>query len=169
MAEKIERMRQLFAAGKTWREIADELGISHAVARDLGIKHGLRRRATRADMHRNREARREQLIAMFRNGAGWVEIGRAFGIPPTTARSMGAAFGLPPRAMKPQKLRRVPPVDPPAEMSVESEAPSPEDATASEDSLRLSPYVLRRIEELGIHGRRVQPAESWQLPVFAGE
>ena len=46
--------------------------------------------------------------------------------------------------------------------------PSPDDATASEDSLRLSPYVLRRIEELGIHGRRVQPEERWSLPVFGG-
>jgi len=34
----------------------------------------------------------------------------------------------------------------------EPEAPSPEDAAASEDSLRLSPWVQGRIRELGIVG-----------------
>lgn len=162
----IDTMKRLFHAGRTWRQIADEMGIPHSTARYLGDVHGLRRRPSRAEMRRSRESRREQLLALFHAGAGWEEIGRALGIPPTTARSQAASLGLPPRHMKPQFARSAVEHDEP--VSPESDAPSAADATASEDSLRLSPYVLRRIEELGIHGRRVQPEERWSLPVFSG-
>ena len=109
----IEKMKRLFREGKTWVQVAAELGISYDYARDLGIRHGLRRRKPIAVQYAEAAARRE------------------------------------------------------AE-SDQERAPSPEDEAASEDSLRLSPYVLRRIEELGIHGRRVQPQEAWSLPVFTG-
>ena len=37
----------------------------------------------------------------------------------------------------------------------DDDAPSQEEGVASADSLELSPYVKRRIEELGLHGQRV--------------
>ena len=50
----------------------------------------------------------------------------------------------------------------------EPEAPSPEDAAASEDSLRLSPWVQARIKELDIHGRReAQPVDVMTTKVVA--
>lgn len=77
--------------------------------------------------------------------AGWLagesvsSLAGKVGIGITTIRSMQAAGKLPWRA---------------SQRDAEPEAPSPEDAAASEDSLRLSPWVQSRIRELRIHELR---------------
>lgn len=97
-----------------------------------------------------RERERKRLFELFDAGATWVEIGQALGIPPTTARSIGAKYGL---ATKKIVSRIKEP--PPEALEAFDGAPSPDDEVSSEDSLRLSPYVERRIKELGIHGTPV--------------
>ena len=62
-----------------------------------------------------------------------------FGVGMTTIRNMATAGRLPWRE---------------SQRDEEPEAPSAEDAVASEDSLTLSPWVQARIEELDLHGRR---------------
>lgn len=77
--------------------------------------------------------------------AGWLagesvaSLAGRFGLGITTIRNMQSAGRLPWRQ---------------SQRDEEPEAPSAEDAAASEDSLQLSPWVQARIKELDIHGRR---------------
>lgn len=77
--------------------------------------------------------------------AGWIagecvlSLASRFGIGKTTIRNLAAAGKLPCRE---------------SQRDGEPKAPSQEDAEASEDSLRLSPWVQSRIRELRIHELR---------------
>ena len=77
--------------------------------------------------------------------AGWLagesvsSLAGKVGIGMTTIRNMASAGKLPWRE---------------SQRHEEPEAPSPEDAEASEDSLRLSPWVQSRIRELRLHELR---------------
>lgn len=94
--------------------------------------------------------------------AGWLagesvsSLAGRVGIGITTIRSMRAAGKLPWRA---------------SQRDAEPEPPSPEDAAASEDSLRLSPWVQARIRELRLHELREkvpsQGVEVMETRVFA--
>lgn len=91
--------------------------------------------------------------------AGWLagesvsSLAGRVGIGMTTIRNLASAGKLPWRA---------------SQRDDEPEAPSPEDAEASEDSLRLSPWVQARIKELDIHGRReAKPVELMVTKVVA--
>ena len=91
--------------------------------------------------------------------AGWVagesvaSLAGRFGLGMTTIRNMQSAGRLPWRE---------------SQRDEEPEAPSAEDAAASEDSLRLSPWVQARIKELDIHGRRdAKPVDVMLTKVVA--
>lgn len=92
----------------------------------------------------------KKLIQLWKRGLTWREIANELGIPQGTARWLGVKYGLRRRATRAEMLSDGPPSDdwPP-------HVPTAEEIAASEDSLRLSPYVQRRIKELGIHGTKV--------------
>lgn len=91
--------------------------------------------------------------------AGWLagesvsSLAGRFGIGMTTIRDMATAGKLPSRE---------------SQRDTGPDAPSAEDAEASEDSLTLSPWVQARIKELDIHGQRAaSPVEVMTTKVVA--
>ena len=105
-----------------------------------------------------------RLVELFHAGATWQRIAEEFGLKPSTARCLGQRYNL--RRRRSRAEMRASAEKRRDECSVQELAPTPEDAVASEDSLRLSPWVLRRIDELGIHGSPVETIPRWQPQVF---
>ena len=100
-----------------------------------------------------------QTIDMEGLAAGWLAgesvsvLAGRYGLGMTTIRNLASRGRLPWRESRRDE---------------EPEAPSAEDAAASEDSLTLSPWVQARIKELDIHGRReAKPVDVMTTKVVA--
>lgn len=116
-------------AGYMLRDIAEEVGCSQRSVQSVLAIHGVKY------LRRKKKYDRAVVLDMWQRGLTQMQIGIELGCSAATVSELVREMKLPTR----RPLWSVP------EMVV-----TPEEDAASADSLALSPYVQRRIKELGL-------------------